>query len=110
MMKSKSSVNCIHRHNIKILNLLNLELQLLNSKPMTKNELKELLSELKKVKDLRILVLEYKKRNDRKICHSRIKLITSDSYIDEAFKSMHQSITSNIQNYACEDWTVNYKA
>ena len=39
-----------------------------------------------------ILVLDYKKRNDRKILHSSTKLIASDSDIDEAFKSMHQTI------------------
>ena len=62
---------------------------------MIKNKLKELLSELKKFKVQTILVLDYKKRNDRKIFHSSAKLIASDSDIDEAFKSMHQSITKN---------------
>ena len=37
---------------------------------MIKNNLKELLSELKKFKVKTILVLEYKKRNDREIYHS----------------------------------------
>ena len=68
------------------------ELQLINTKPIMKNKLKELLSELQKFKVQIILVLDYKKRNDRKIFHSSIKLIASDSDIDEAFKSMYQSI------------------
>ena len=34
------------------------------------------------------------------------KLIASDSDIDEAFKSMHQSIMTKTKNYACKDWIV----
>ena len=75
---------------------------------MIKNKLKELLSELKKFKVQTILVLDYKKRNDRKIFHSSAKLIASDSDIDEAFKSMHQSIMTKIKNYACKDLIVLY--
>ena len=45
---------------------------------MIKNKLKELLSELKKFKIQTILVLEYKKRNDRKIFDSSAKLIAKD--------------------------------
>ena len=52
------------------------------------------------------LVLDYKKINDCKIFHSSTKLIASDSDIDEAFKSTHQSITTKIKKYACEDWIV----
>ena len=73
---------------------------------MINKKLKELLSELKKVKVQTILVLDYKKRNDCKIFHSSSKLIASDSEIDEAFKSMHQSIMTKIKNYACEDWII----
>ena len=72
---------------------------------MIKNKLKELLSELKKFKVQTILVLDYKKRNDSKIFHSSAKIIASDSDIDEAFKSMHQSIMTKIKNYACKNWT-----
>ena len=68
------------------------ELQLINTKPMIKNKLKEFLSELKKFKIQTILVLDYKKRNDHKIFHSSVKLIASDSDIDETFKSMRLSI------------------
>ena len=64
----------------------------------------ELLSELKKFKVQTILVLDYKKINDRKIFYSSNKLIASDSDIDEAFKSMHQSIIIKIKNYACKDY------
>ena len=35
-----------------------------------------------------------------------VKLIASVSDIDEAFKSMHQSIMTKIKSYACEDWIV----
>ena len=88
------------------MNLFNPELQLINTKPMIKNKLKELFSELKKFKVQTILVLDYKKRNDRKIFHSSAKLIASDSDIDEAFKSMHQSIMTKIKNYACKYWII----
>ena len=96
-VQSNSSDNCIHHYNVEILNLFDPELQLINTKPMIKNKLKELLSELKKFKVQTILVLDYKKRNDRKIFHSSAKLIASDSDIDEAFKSMHQSIMTKIK-------------
>ena len=49
-MQSNSSDNCIHLHNVEILNLFYPELQLINTKPMIKNKLKKLLSELKKFK------------------------------------------------------------
>ena len=105
-MESKSSGNCVRHDNVEILIVFDSELQLINTKPMIKNKLKELLSELKKFKVQTILVLDYKKRNDRKIFHSSAKLIASDSDIDEAFKSMHQSIMTKIKNYACKDWIV----
>ena len=81
---------------------------------MIKNKLKELLNKLKKFKAQTKLFLDYKKRNDRKIFHSSAKLIASDSDIKEAFKSMHQSIITEIINYASEDCivldvTINYK-
>ena len=88
------------------MNLFDSELQIINTKSVINKKLKELLSELKKVKVQTILVLDYKKRNDCKIFHSSSKLIASDSEIDEAFKSMHQSIMTKIKNYACEDWII----
>ena len=71
-----------------------------------KNKLKGLSSALKKFKVQSILVLEYQKRNDDKIFHSSTKLTVDDSDIDEAFKSMHQSIITKIKNSASEDWVV----
>ena len=79
-MQSNSSFS-IHCNNVEILIIL----EMINTKPMITNKLKELLSELKKFKVQTILVLDYKKRNDCKIFHSRAKLITSDSDINEAF-------------------------
>ena len=64
---------------------------------MIKNKLIELLGELKKFKLQTILFLEYKKRNNLIIFHSSVKLIASDSDIDEAFISMHQSILRKIK-------------
>ena len=83
-------------YNVKILNLFDLEIQLINTKPVIKNKLKALLNELKKFKVQTILVLDYKKRNDSKMFHSSAKLIASNSDIDEAFKSMHQSIMTKL--------------
>ena len=65
-----------------------------------------MLSKLEKFKVQKIFVLHYKKRNDSKIFHSSTKVIASDSDIDEAFKSMHQSIMTKVKNYACKDWIV----
>ena len=53
-----------------------------------------------------ILVLDYKKRNNRKILHSSPKLTASDVDIDEVFKSMYQSIMTKLKYCACEDWIV----
>ena len=65
-----------------MLNILDPELQLINTKPMIKNKLKELLSELKKFKVETVLVVDYEKKNDCKI-YSCTKLISSNSDIDE---------------------------
>ena len=97
IIQSNSSDNCIHHYNVEVLSLFNPELQLINTKLMIKNKLKELLSELKKFKVQAILVLDYEKRNDRKIFHSSAKLNASDSGIVEAFKSMLQSIMTKIK-------------
>ena len=91
---------------IIFLNLFDPELELINTKPLIKSKFKELLSELEKFKVQIILVLQYKKRNDRKIFHSSAELIASDSEIDEAFKSMHQSIMTKIKNNASKGWIV----
>ena len=53
-----------------------------------------------------MVIKSYKKRNGHKIFHSCAKLIASDSDIDEAFISVHQSIMTKITNYACKDWIV----
>ena len=105
-VQSNSSDNCIHQSNVQILNLFDPELQLVNTKPFIKNKLKDLLNKLKKFKVKTVLVLDSKKGNDFKIFHSSSKLIASDSYIDEVFKFMHQSIIIKIKNYACDDWIV----
>ena len=66
---SNSSDNSIHHYNIEILNLFYSELQLINAKPVINDKLNEFLSELKKFKVQAVLVLDCKKRNDRKIFH-----------------------------------------
>ena len=88
MMQSSSSDNCVHGYNIVILNHFDAQLQLIDTIPMIKKKLKDLLSESKKFKVQGILVLEYKKRNDCFIFHSCTKIIARDSDIDKAFKSM----------------------
>ena len=59
MIQSSTSDNCICHFNIKILNLVDPELQLINTKTIIKNKLKEFLTDLEKFKVLAILVLEY---------------------------------------------------
>ena len=105
-VESIFSDNCVHHYNVDILNLFHPELQVINSKPMVNNKLDELLSELKKFTFQVISVLHYKKRNDHEILHLSNKLIASDLYIDETFKSMHQSIMAKIKIYASEDCIV----
>ena len=61
-MQSNSSDNCIHCYNFEIQHIFDPGLQLINTKPMIKNKLKEWLSELKNLKVQTILVLEYKKK------------------------------------------------
>ena len=63
MIQTSSYDTCLCHYNMKVLNLFDPELKLSNTKPIIKNKLKELLSELKKFKIQSILVLEYKKRN-----------------------------------------------
>ena len=82
--------NCIHHY-------IDPELQLINTIPIIKHKLKELLSKLK---------IDYEKINNCKIFYSSTKLIASDSDTVEAIKSMHQSIMTKIKNHGCEDWTV----
>ena len=84
------------------MNIFDPDLQLINTKPMIKNKLK-LLNELKKFKVQTILVLDYQKRNGRKVFHSSAKQFASDSDIDEAFTVMHQSIMTKIKKYVCKD-------
>ena len=47
-MHTNSSDNCMYHYNVQIMNLFHPDLQLINTKPMIKNKVKELLSELKK--------------------------------------------------------------
>ena len=61
---------------------------------------------MEKFKVQTILVLDYEKRNNRKIFHSSPKLTVSDADIDEVFKSMYQSIMTKSKNCACKDWIV----
>ena len=53
-----------------------------------------------------MLVLEYKNRNDHKIFHSSALVTAKDWNIDEAFKSMHQSIMTKIENSAGDNWVI----
>ena len=105
-MESIFSDNCVRHYNVNILNLFHPELQVINSKRVVKNKLDEFLSELKKFTFQTMSVLHSKKRNDHEIFHSSAKLIASNSYIDETFKSMHQSIMAKVKNYSSEDCIV----
>ena len=53
-----------------------------------------------------MLVLDYKKRNDRKTFHSNARLIASNSEIAEEFKSRQQSIMTKIKNSSSKNQTV----
>ena len=60
-MQSSLSDNYVHRYNIEIFNLLGPEVQMIHSKLMIKNILKEFLSELKSLK-----LSQYCSKNIRK--------------------------------------------
>ena len=64
MMQSSFYDSCAHVYNITILNLFDTELLLINTKPVIKNKLKDLLDEFKKFKVQKILVLENRKMDD----------------------------------------------
>ena len=49
-MQQSSSDNCVHHYNVEILNIFYPELPLINTRPVVKNILKELLGGLKKFK------------------------------------------------------------
>ena len=69
LVQSNSYDKCAHHYIVEIVNLFDPELQVINTKPVIKNKLKELLSELKKFKVQAVFVIDYKKRNDAKIFH-----------------------------------------
>lgn len=101
MMQSSCSDNCICNFDMNILNLFHPELPLINTKPIIKNKLKELLNELfSHVQS--ILLLEYKKY-DHKTFHSSAELVARNSDINETFKDMHQSIMTKIINFGSKD-------
>ena len=88
-MQSNPSDNCIHRYNVEILNIFDPELQLINTKGMIENKLKELISGLKKFKVQTIVVLDSKKR--------RLVIQTLTTHLN-------QNIMIKIKIYACKDW------
>ena len=61
-------------------------------------QIKIIVKWIKKFKIQKIVVSDHRKRNDDKILYSSPKLIASSSVIDEVFKSMHQSIATNIKS------------
>ena len=65
-VESNYSDYCVHHYNVETSNPFDPELKLINTKPVIKSKLKELLGELKKLKVQTILVLDYKKRNYHK--------------------------------------------
>ena len=59
-VQSKLSDNCMHQYNVEILNLFDPELQLIITKAMTENKLKELFNEMERFKIQTTSVLDYK--------------------------------------------------
>ena len=107
MTESNSSNNCAYRYSAEMISTLQhsfYPLQLINAEKMMKNKVKKKYSVILKVQA--ILILNYKERNNRKIFQSSAKLIVSVLDIDEAFKSMHQSIMTKMINSVRKDWIV----
>ena len=59
-MQSKLSDNCMHQYNVEILNLFDPELQLITTKAVTENKLKELFNEMERFKIQTTSALDYK--------------------------------------------------
>ena len=57
-MQSNSSDNFVHCYNVEISNLFGSELQLISTKPLIKNKLKDLLSELQKFEIHTLMVIK----------------------------------------------------
>ena len=108
----------MHSHSIKnfiviiiiiiiiIIVIIDPELQVINTKPVIKNKLKDFLCELKNLIQT-TLVLKNKKIDDRNVIfHLSAKLITDESGIDKVFRPMHQSDMTKIKNYVSKDWIV----
>ena len=79
--QSNSLDNFVDRYNVEILNIFDPELQLINSKPTIKSKVQT------------IFVLDYKKRNGRKIFPSRAKLIqTLMKHFNPCMKALRQKL------------------
>ena len=100
-LESNSSDNCIHRYNVEILNTFDPEFQLINSKPMIKNKLKEFLSEFKKFKVWVILV--FKTIRNEMIVKSSIRLLLIQALLKHLNPCIKASMTK-IKNYTSKDW------
>ena len=69
-VQSSSSGDCLCCYNIKIMHIYDPELQLINTKHVIKNKLKDLFGDLRKFKALKMLLSEYKKRDDHISMHN----------------------------------------
>ena len=79
--QSNSLDNFVDRYNVEILNIFDPALQLINSKPTIKSKVQT------------IFVLDYKKRNGRKIFPSRAKLIqTLMKHFNPCMKALRQKL------------------
>ena len=85
------------------MNSLNPELQLKDTESIIKNELVDLLTELKGFKFLTTLVLEFRKiQGDDKTqystfySHSKSETIVNESDIDDVLESVYTTVISNI--------------
>ena len=98
------------------MNSFNLELQLKNNESANKNKLIDFLSELKGLKFVITLVLDFKKiPSDDKTLYSRFYLNSkaekniNESDINDVFKSIYTTVLSNIQKYLVpgSGWIIN---
>ena len=94
-------------YNVEILNYFNPELQLKDTESPIKNNLIDLLTELKGVKLVTTLVLEFKNvdSNDKTLSYtfyssSKAEKIINESDIDHLLQSIYSTIISNIQKFS----------
>ena len=82
------------------------EFQLINTKPIIENKLKELLNELKKLKVQTILVLHSKKKMIVECSIQMLSLLLVSQTLIKHLNPCIKTLWQKLKNYVCENWMV----